>query len=74
MHWSLLSRELISGGTFKAERQSSSLEAPFTASVVDQGVDERAGHDVVTEDLAPVLEAFVAREDGGGVLVAAGSA
>lgn len=39
-------------------------------AVVDQAVDERAGHDVVAEDLAPVLEALVGGEDGGGVLVA----
>src|SRR5439155_16319145 len=40
-------------------------------AVMDKAVDQRAGHDVVAEDLAPLLEAFVRREHGGGVLVAA---
>src|SRR6266487_3407529 len=40
-------------------------------AVVHEAVDQGAGHDVVAEDLAPILEAFVAREHGGGPLVAA---
>ena len=40
-------------------------------TVMHEAVDERARHDVVAEDVAPVLEAFVAREHGGRPLVAA---
>src|SRR6266568_8993928 len=39
-------------------------------TVMHEPVDQRAGHDVVPEDLAPLLEALVAREHGGGPLVA----
>jgi hypothetical protein len=41
-------------------------------AVVQEAVDQGGGHDVVAEDLAPLLEALVGGEDGGGVLVAAG--
>ena len=40
-------------------------------TVTHEAVDERARHDVVAQDVAPVLEAFVAREHGGRPLVAA---
>src|SRR5947208_3362028 len=40
-------------------------------AVMDKAVDQRTRHDVVTEDLAPLLEALVRREHGGGMLVAA---
>ena len=40
-------------------------------TVMHEPVDERAGHDVVPEDLAPLLEALVAGEHGGCSLVAA---
>ena len=40
-------------------------------AVVDQPVDQRAGHDVIAEDLTPLVEALVAGEDGRGALVAA---
>lgn len=32
-------------------------------AMVDQSIDEGGGHDVVTEDLAPFLKAFVGRQD-----------
>src|SRR5437763_8842115 len=41
-------------------------------AVVEEAVDERGGHDVVTKHLAPVLETLVARQHGAGMLVAAG--
>ena len=37
--------------------------------MVDEAIDERRRHDVVAENLAPFLEAFVGREHGGRVLV-----
>ncbi|MEQ8329687.1 MAG: hypothetical protein RH859_04405 [Longimicrobiales bacterium] len=37
---------------------------------VQEAVDEGGGHDVVAEDLAPLLEALVGGEHGGGGLVA----
>ncbi len=40
-------------------------------AVVDEAIDQRAGHDVVPEDLPPLFEALAARKDGGGALVAA---
>ena len=40
-------------------------------AVVDEPIDERRRHDVVAEDVAPLLEALVGREHGRGVLVAA---
>jgi hypothetical protein len=40
-------------------------------AMVDEAIDERSGHHVITEDIAPFLEAFVGREYGGGVLGAA---
>lgn len=39
-------------------------------TVAHESVDQRSRHDLVTEDFAPVLKAFVAGEDGGGALVA----
>jgi tetratricopeptide (TPR) repeat protein len=39
-------------------------------AVMDEPVDRGTGHDVVTDDLAPLLEALVAGEHGGGALVA----
>ena len=41
-------------------------------AVVQEPVDERRGHDLVAEDLAPFLEALVGGEHGRGVFVAAG--
>jgi hypothetical protein len=41
-------------------------------AVVQEAVDERGGHDVVAEDLAPLLEAPIRGEDRGGGLVASG--
>ncbi len=38
-------------------------------TVVEQAVDEGAGHDVVTEDRAPVFKALVAGKDRRGVFV-----
>ena len=32
-------------------------------AVVDQAVDERAGHDFIAEDLAPLVEALIGRQD-----------
>ena len=40
-------------------------------AVVKQAVDERGCHDFIAEDLAPFLEALVAGEHGGSMLVAA---
>ena len=40
-------------------------------AVMDEPVDERGGHDLVAEDLAPLLEALVAGEHGRRVFVAA---
>src|SRR5579862_7566884 len=40
-------------------------------TVMDQAIDQCGGHDLVAEYLAPLLEAFIARQDGGGVFVAA---
>jgi hypothetical protein len=40
-------------------------------AVMQEAVDERGGHDVVAEDLAPLLEALVRGEDGGRALVSA---
>ena len=40
-------------------------------AMVHQSIDQGTGHDVVAEHLAPLVEAFVACEDGRGVLVAA---
>jgi hypothetical protein len=34
-------------------------------AVVDEPVDQGTGHDVVAKDVAPLLEALVAGEDGG---------
>src|SRR5687767_12454151 len=39
-------------------------------AVVDQAVNESAGHDVVPEDLTPFFKALVRSQDGGGSLVA----
>ena len=39
-------------------------------TVVEQPVDERCSHDLVAQDLAPLLEALIGREHGGCVLVA----
>jgi hypothetical protein len=33
-------------------------------TVMHKPVDEGRGHDVIAEDLAPLLEGFVTREDG----------
>jgi len=41
-------------------------------AVVEETVDERAGHEVVAEDLAPLVERLVRSENGRGGLVAAG--
>ncbi len=41
-------------------------------AVVDESIDQRGRHDLIAKDLAPLFEAFVARENGGGVLVAPG--
>lgn len=41
-------------------------------AVVEQAVDQGACHDVVSEHLAPLLEALVGGEDRGSALVAAG--
>lgn len=40
-------------------------------AVVDEPIDQGARHDVVAEDLTPLVEALVAREDRGAGLVAA---
>jgi hypothetical protein len=37
---------------------------------VDEAIDEGTGHDLVAEDLAPLLKAFVGGQHGRGVLVA----
>jgi hypothetical protein len=37
---------------------------------MDEAVDQRRGHDLVAEDLAPALEALIAHEDRHRVLVA----
>src|SRR5271166_479472 len=39
-------------------------------AVVDEAVDERAGHDVIAQDLAPVIKALVAGEHRARRLVA----
>ena len=39
-------------------------------TVVQEPVDERNGHDVVAQDLAPLLEAFVGRQHRGCALIA----
>ena len=38
-------------------------------TVMHEAIDEGRGHDIIAEDLAPLLEAFVAREDRGRVFV-----
>ena len=38
--------------------------------MVQQAVQQRGGHDVVTEDGAPVPEAAIGGKDGGALLVA----
>src|SRR3990172_6595203 len=40
-------------------------------TMMDQTIDQCGRHDVIAEDLAPVLKALVARQDRGRVLVAA---
>ena len=40
-------------------------------AVVDEAIDQRRGHDVVAEDVTPVLEAFVRGENGRGGFVPA---
>ena len=40
-------------------------------TVVQEPIDECGGHDLVAQDLAPLLEPFVGREHGGCALVAA---
>ena len=40
-------------------------------TVVDEAIDEGGGHDVITKDVAPLFEAFIGREHGRRVLVAA---
>lgn len=39
-------------------------------TVVQQAIDERGGHDLVAQDLAPLLEPFVGCEDSGRSLIA----
>ena len=39
-------------------------------AVVQQAIDERSGHNLVAQDLAPLLEAFVGREHSGCALIA----
>ncbi len=39
-------------------------------TVVQQTIDEGSGHDLVAQDLSPVLEAFVGGEHSGGALIA----
>ena len=39
-------------------------------TVMDETIDERGRHDVIAEDVAPRLEAFIRREHRGRVLVA----
>ncbi len=39
-------------------------------AVMQQPVDERSGHDLVTQDLAPLLEAFVGGQHSGCTLIA----
>ena len=39
-------------------------------TVMDETIDERGRHDVIAEDVTPVLEALVGREHGRRVLVA----
>jgi hypothetical protein len=39
-------------------------------TVMDQAIDQRVGHRFIAEDLAPLLETLVAREDGARPLVA----
>ena len=65
--------------THKALPDSVTAKLPLTErfkrtwerSVMDEAVDERGGHDVVAEHVAPLLEAFVRGENSRGVLVAA---
>ena len=48
-------------------------EPPSAPTLTDRSHSAATGtrHDVVAEDLAPIFESFVAREDGGGVFLAA---
>ena len=39
-------------------------------AVMQEAIDECSGHDLVTQDLTPLLEPFVGREDGGCALIA----
>ncbi len=39
-------------------------------TVVEQAIDERSGHDLVAQDLAPLLEPLVGRQHGGCALIA----
>ena len=39
-------------------------------TVVQESVDECSGHDLIAQDLTPVLEPFVGREHGGCALIA----
>ena len=39
-------------------------------AVVQQAIDERSSHDLVAQDLAPLLEALVGRQHSGYALIA----
>ena len=41
-------------------------------AMMEQAIDQRSGHEIVTEDLAPFVEGLVRGQDGGGGFVAAG--
>ena len=51
-------------------RTQTAQSNPHRAVLVQQAVQQRGGHDDVTEDSAPVLEAAIRGEDGGALLVA----
>ena len=39
-------------------------------AVMQQAIDERSGHDLVAQDLAPLLEAFIGGQHSGCALIA----
>ena len=40
-------------------------------AVMDETIDERGGHDVIAEDVAPLFKALIGREHGGRALITA---
>jgi hypothetical protein len=62
-----------SAGEFRVLAESVAVPADVhDVTVMDEAVDQRRRHDVIAEDLAPLFEAFITREDRGGVFVAPG--